>query len=157
MTYKCRANSKPHNAPMKRSSQILKCHRSSSPRRYFEKYFRPDMLNGDIIPGYAVPSSNKHADYVSLIASLPDSDGPEIFGLPANIERAKQRMSSGLIINKLQSLGAAGGSGGEFDARIRRICVVSYSPSIHSALYCNCTVIYQNGYHLTIKSCFTVI
>lgn len=73
------------------------------------------MLNGDIMPGYPVPSSAKHADYVSFIASLPDSDGPETFGLPANIERAKQRMSSGLIISKLQSLGAAGGSGGEFE------------------------------------------
>ena len=76
------------------------------------------MLTGDIMPGYAVPSSKDHADYVKFIASLPDSDGPETFGLPANIERAKQRMSSSLIINKLQSLGAAGGSGGEFVIQI---------------------------------------
>jgi len=78
-------------------------------RAYYRKYFRNDMLGGDILPGFPIPNSKKHQEYVKFIATLPDQDGPEVFGLPANIERAKQRMVSDAIIGGLKSLGAAGG------------------------------------------------
>ena len=39
------------------------------------------MLGGSIMPGYTVPDSKNKDDYVKFIASLPDSDGPETFGI----------------------------------------------------------------------------
>lgn len=41
--------------------------------------------------------SSHTQDYLALIASLPVSDKPSYFGLPANIDRSRQRTVSGEV------------------------------------------------------------
>lgn len=36
----------------------------------------------------SLPNSNRIDDFTSLIENLPDTDSPEIFGLPLNIDRS---------------------------------------------------------------------
>ena len=55
------------------------------------------------------------ADYVEFTNTLADTDGPELFGLPPNIERAKQREMSAQTISKLKSMMSAAASEGGFD------------------------------------------
>ncbi len=52
-----------------------------------------------------------------FIESLPDTDGPDTFGLPRNIERTSQKTKSEIILRQLKSLEASGGgTGGGFDS-----------------------------------------
>ena len=46
------------------------------------------------LPFGSLPVSHMKRDYISLISSLPDTDNPAIFGLPANIEQSLQRSIS---------------------------------------------------------------
>lgn len=54
-------------------------------------------------------------DYVSLISSLPESDCPDFLGLPNNIERSAQRITSGLVVDQLKTLLRPGQSSTHFD------------------------------------------
>lgn len=54
-------------------------------------------------------------DYVSHISSLPESDSPDLLGLPSNIERSAQRMTSGLVIDQLKTLLRPGQADTHFD------------------------------------------
>ena len=47
-------------------------------------------------------------DFVSHISSLPESDSPLLLGLPSNIERSAQRITSGLVIEQLKTLTRVG-------------------------------------------------
>jgi len=38
--------------------------------------------------GVTLPAQAKYKDFVELINRLPDSDSPDIFGLPNNIDRS---------------------------------------------------------------------
>jgi dynein heavy chain 2 len=44
---------------------------------------------------------------LAAIQKVPEIDNPEIFGLPANIDRSVQRFNSNQVINELKSLAAA--------------------------------------------------
>lgn len=88
-------------------------------RAYEQQYFNDDMMapSAELIKGGGpMPDSTSRDDYWNFIEALPDSDGPDAFGLPRNIERASQKTKSEIILKQLKSLEAAGGgSGGGFD------------------------------------------
>ena len=54
-------------------------------------------------------------DYHSVLNSLPETDRPSFFGLPANIERSSQRTISSRVISQLKVLARIEGSGERFD------------------------------------------
>ena len=54
-------------------------------------------------------------DYKSVISSLPETDRPSFFGLPANIERSSQRTVSSHVISQLKVVTRMGDVEGKFD------------------------------------------
>ena len=54
-------------------------------------------------------------DYKSVISSLPETDQPSFFGLPANIERSSQRTISSRVISQLKVVTRMGDVEGKFD------------------------------------------
>ena len=44
-------------------------------------------------------------DYYALVTALPEEDEPDHFGLPANIERSRQRINSSRVIYQLKGEG----------------------------------------------------
>ena len=54
-------------------------------------------------------------DYKSIISSLPETDQPSFFGLPANIERSSQRTISSRVISQLKVVTRMGDVEGKFD------------------------------------------
>lgn len=54
-------------------------------------------------------------DYVSHISSLPESDSPDLLGLPSNIDRSAQRITSGLVVEHLKTLLRPGQTNTQFD------------------------------------------
>mgnify|MGYP000073368515 CR=1 FL=1 len=84
-------------------------------RAYEQQYFCDDKMSpgAELFKGSGeMPDSTSHADYWDFIEALPDTDGPDSFGLPRNIERASQKTKSEIILKQLKSLEASGGSGG---------------------------------------------
>jgi hypothetical protein len=78
--------------------------RSASGRRLQQQQLR--------LPGLAasvgqLPASGSKQDWQAFVAALPDADAPEVFGLPANIERAMAMASSRQLLAALQQMGAA--------------------------------------------------
>jgi hypothetical protein len=64
------------------------------------------------LPGLAasvgpLPASGSKQDWQAFVAALPDADAPEVFGLPANIERAMAMANSRQLLAALQQMGAA--------------------------------------------------
>lgn len=53
------------------------------------------------LPFGSLPVSYHRRDYISLISSLPDTDSPALFGLPANIEQSQQRTISSKVSSSL--------------------------------------------------------
>ncbi|KAF4526157.1 hypothetical protein B566_EDAN008193 [Ephemera danica] len=69
---------------------------------YVRNYFNSDILSGSKFgPGIVLPSSAKFTDSLNVINQLPDQDKPEYFGLPANIDRSWQRLTSASVIRQL--------------------------------------------------------
>ncbi|KAF6261448.1 ATP-binding dynein motor region D5-domain-containing protein [Scenedesmus sp. NREL 46B-D3] len=62
-----------------------------------------------------MPVSGSKQDWQAFIAALPDADAPELFGLPANIERAMAAANSRQLLAALRQMGAAQGAAGGFD------------------------------------------
>ena len=62
-----------------------------------------------------LPTSANHADYVALIAGLPTQDKPDLFGLPANSDRAVQRRAAADVEANLRALGQGAEATAGFD------------------------------------------
>ena len=80
--------------------QALMC----SIRNVSESYYNfspqnvsPVRGGGKALPFGSLPVSHMRRDYLSLISSLPDTDSPALFGLPANIEQSLQRTISSKV------------------------------------------------------------
>ena len=54
-------------------------------------------------------------DYQSVVSSLPETDRPSFFGLPANIKRSSQRTISSRVISQLKVVTRRGDVEGKFD------------------------------------------
>uniref|UniRef100_A0A8B9KYT5 Dynein cytoplasmic 2 heavy chain 1 n=1 Tax=Astyanax mexicanus TaxID=7994 RepID=A0A8B9KYT5_ASTMX len=59
-----------------------------------------------------------YEDYRSVVESLPEDDRPSFFGLPANIERSAQRITSTQVISQLRILSRSVAAGSKFDREV---------------------------------------
>jgi hypothetical protein len=82
--------------------------RSASGRRLQQQQLR---LPGLAAAVGAMPASGIKQDWQAFIAALPDADAPELFGLPANIERAMATANSRQLLAALRQMGVAQVSG----------------------------------------------
>ena len=90
---------------------------------YLKEYFNADVCSGGpgataaADRGLALPPNSAHcvADFEAHIEGLPDNDTPTLFGLPDNIERARQRTASSAVITQLKALSLSGMAGSKFD------------------------------------------
>ena len=57
--------------------------------------------------GLMLPCSTDPADYTAVVNSLPDTDSPALFGLPANVHRAAGRSTSSAVVVSLQRINAS--------------------------------------------------
>lgn len=61
------------------------------------------------------PQSIDMKDYHGVVQTVPETDSPEFFGLPSNIDRSVQRFNSNQVIVDLKSLAAASAQELRFD------------------------------------------
>jgi dynein heavy chain 2 len=72
---------------------------------YLRNIFNADAISGSRPLGpFQVPSTGDARECFEIANRLPDEDKPSMFGLPANIERSHQRMSSTTTISQLKVL-----------------------------------------------------
>ncbi len=68
------------------------------------------VFNGESVAGrrplgpFKVPSSGDPREFADIANGLPEEDKPSMFGLPANIERSHQRLTSAVTISQLKVL-----------------------------------------------------
>ncbi|EGD76743.1 dynein heavy chain isotype 1B [Salpingoeca rosetta] len=65
--------------------------------------------------GINIPTSVHLPDYVQAIRNLPDTDQPELFGLPANVDKTVQQQAATELLTQLQQLERAGKLSEDFD------------------------------------------
>ncbi|GLH06942.1 Uncharacterized protein GBIM_12528, partial [Gryllus bimaculatus] len=74
---------------------------------YARDFFDADVLASGrrpLGPGIALPPSSNYRDFLTIVHQLSDKDQPAYFGLPANVERSWQRITSNEVIVQLRSL-----------------------------------------------------
>ena len=78
--------------------KIFRCH--------LRNVFNAEVMSGSkkLSGIMQVPSTSELKDVIALISKLPDTDSPEIFGLPSNIDRSVQRFNSQKVILALKQL-----------------------------------------------------
>jgi dynein heavy chain 2 len=89
-------------------------------KAYLARYFTSAVITGkqELLPERSdmrLPSTNVHADYAALIEKLPDSDLPNFFGLPDNIERSVQRTASAQLQSSLRTVEASSVAADQFN------------------------------------------
>jgi dynein heavy chain 2 len=59
-------------------------------RTYMEQIFKDSVMKGqESLSGIMqAPQGNKSNDFFAAISKMPDTDIPELFGLPSNIDRS---------------------------------------------------------------------
>ena len=76
---------------------------------YLTRVFNPEVISGSgrvnkPLGPFELPASYDMAAFSELIGRLPDEDKPSLFGLPANIERSRQRVESAATVANLRTL-----------------------------------------------------
>ncbi|XP_054724974.1 LOW QUALITY PROTEIN: cytoplasmic dynein 2 heavy chain 1-like [Uloborus diversus] len=73
---------------------------------YLKEFFDQKTMTGRKLAGGALvmPTSVDYKEHLQAVRSLPDSDDPELFGLPRNIERSAQCNASRRMIEQLKKL-----------------------------------------------------
>ncbi|CAG6004611.1 unnamed protein product [Menidia menidia] len=101
-------------------------------RSYLEQFFSARLLSSSLSAGQrrgkggarifppqiSLPNSCSILDYRSVIENLPEDDRPAFFGLPANIERSSQRITSSQVISQLRILSRSVATGSKFDREL---------------------------------------
>ncbi|XP_071781183.2 cytoplasmic dynein 2 heavy chain 1 [Centroberyx gerrardi] len=101
-------------------------------RSYLEQFFSAHLLSSSSSAGQrksrggthsfpaqiSLPSSCSILDYRSVIENLPEDDRPAFFGLPANIERSSQRITSSQVISQLRIVSRSVAAGSKFDREL---------------------------------------
>ncbi|CAH1776602.1 unnamed protein product [Owenia fusiformis] len=87
---------------------------------YLKQFFDPQMLSSQSrgskrLGPIKIPNSTQYNDYMDTVEALPDSDKPSHFGLPENIERSAQRITSSQVISQLRILMRADAKANKFD------------------------------------------
>jgi len=86
-------------------------------RAYMESIFRDDVMKGSkkLSDAVQVPNSQNIRDFTAVINQLPETDSPQLFGLPTNIDRSVQRFNSQQVVHSLKSLAAVSAEELRFD------------------------------------------
>uniref|UniRef100_A0AAY5E9K0 Cytoplasmic dynein 2 heavy chain 1 n=1 Tax=Electrophorus electricus TaxID=8005 RepID=A0AAY5E9K0_ELEEL len=95
-------------------------------RSYLQQFFSSQVLTHSHTPSHSMrtsafppqinlPNSCSIVDYRGVVESLPEDDRPSFFGLPANIERSAQRITSTQVISQLRILSRSLAAGSKFD------------------------------------------
>jgi dynein heavy chain 2 len=93
-------------------------------RSYLLQFFNSNVISGQgslrarpvkLAANIVLPSSHHYKDYLAVVESLPDTDKPSFFGLPANIERSAQRITSSRVLKQLKILMRADFTGDKVD------------------------------------------
>lgn len=84
---------------------------------YMAQIFNTETITGQkaLTGDLKAPQTGNVNDFINFISRLPETDSPDIFGLPANIDRSVQRFNSGLVISQLKSLAAVSSTSLRFD------------------------------------------
>lgn len=100
-------------------------------RAYLEQFICEEAVTSEgcgarALPGtrLTIPSTSNPLDYSALIESLPESDSPALFGLPANINRAAGRAVSAAVVAQLKRITTSQVS--QFTG-CTRLCRISWS------------------------------
>ncbi|XP_076274081.1 dynein cytoplasmic heavy chain beethoven isoform X2 [Rhynchophorus ferrugineus] len=73
---------------------------------YLKTYFRDDVLSHRWKPlglNLSLPSTSQIQEYVNILKQLPKKDPPSIFGLPDNVDKAREKQSSLDLISNLKA------------------------------------------------------
>jgi len=89
-------------------------------RAYLRSSFNAKVLPGAGRVGqrlgpFEMPSEAEFRAFVDVANALPDDDKPSLFGLPANIDRSRQRAASATVVGQLRALGRATAGAARFD------------------------------------------
>eukprot|EP00056_Hartaetosiga_gracilis_P017754 m.8317 g.8317 ORF g.8317 m.8317 type:complete len:4146 (-) comp6080_c0_seq1:66-12503(-) len=80
---------------------------------YLREFFCDDVMQtgahssgrrARLAPGVSIPTSTHLSDHVEMIQHLPDTDDPEVFGLPANVNKAVQQGVGEHILQSLMTV-----------------------------------------------------
>eukprot|EP00049_Salpingoeca_infusionum_P001770 m.50835 g.50835 ORF g.50835 m.50835 type:complete len:4155 (+) comp11193_c0_seq1:125-12589(+) len=79
---------------------------------YLRNFFNDEVMATSVrrsramklAPAVVLPSSTHLPDYLKTISQLPDSDTPELFGLPANVDRTVQQQMARATLGQLRLL-----------------------------------------------------
>jgi len=90
---------------------------------YLRRFFHRDILPPGVstpparklAPTIELPSSSRKEDYVQLIHRLSDTDAPQLFSLPDNIESTVQQTASAAVVSSLRRLAAVSSLSSKFD------------------------------------------
>ncbi|KAJ9578979.1 hypothetical protein L9F63_024918, partial [Diploptera punctata] len=69
-----------------------------------QELFQKDSRKTPLGPGISIPATSNYQAHINAIQQLSDTDKPAYFGLPANVQRSWQRITSREVINKLKAL-----------------------------------------------------
>lgn len=85
-------------------------------RAYLEQFYNDGIFQGKKVSNFlSVPQSKSIKDFLALIAKIPDTDSPNLFGLPFNIDRSVQRFNTGIVIEGMKKLLAGSTENIKFD------------------------------------------
>lgn len=70
---------------------------------YLQQYFNDNVLSHKWKPSgvNSLPNTTNLQDYVNSIKQMSDADGPSLFGLPLNIDRAWEKNISSKLLTEL--------------------------------------------------------
>jgi dynein heavy chain 2 len=92
---------------------------------YLGRYFSTAMLGTSpkrqLNNGLELPVTADHKDYKDLILSMPDTDAPSLFCLPANIEGAVQRKQGNFVESQLRKLAVSSATSTKFNRELWRV------------------------------------
>ena len=74
---------------------------------YLQQFFNGAVLNEGSRPisqGIPVPNVADFNDHLKVIQQLSENDKPSYFGLPDNVDRSWQRVTSAVVVNQLKIL-----------------------------------------------------
>jgi dynein heavy chain 2 len=80
-------------------------------RAYLQLFFNDEIIlrdnrSNEILKdtGLVMPKEISYESFINVISKLPDSDAPQTFCLPVNIERSLQRTTSANVIKQLRAM-----------------------------------------------------
>lgn len=85
-------------------------------RAYLETYFNQNKMQGLVLPtGQQVTPTKNVKDLLNQANQLPETDNPEFFGLPNNVDKAVQRYNIMGVVSGLKAMNSLVGTDIKFE------------------------------------------